>query len=87
MSYANYLLQSVAVKGKLLEDRVVNTKGGQDVKKSMNIWTEVCDTHPDEEELVWLSFKKVVIRNSDKNGSKSCTRLVELQEEKTPDSE
>lgn len=53
----------------------------------MNSWAEVCDTHPDEKELVWLNFKKVVIRSSGKNGLRSCTRLVEIQEKKTPDSE
>lgn len=75
VSYTNYLPKSVEIKGELLEDRNVNTKGDQDVKKSMNNWTEVHDTHPDEEELVWLSFnKEVIIRNSGKNSSRGCTR-------------
>lgn len=83
MSYTNYLLKSVEVKGELLEGRVVNTKGGQDVEKRMNNWIEVHDTHPHEEELAWLSFKKMVIRNSGENSSRSCTRLVDVQEKKT----
>ena len=75
VSYTNYLLISVEVKGELLEDRDVNAKWGQDVKKSMNTWTEVHDTHPDEEELVWLSFnKKVVVRNSGEKRLRGCTR-------------
>lgn len=83
VSYTNYLLKSVDIRGELLEDRDVNTKGDQDVKNSMNKWNEVRDTHPGEEELVWLSFnKKVVIRNSGKNSSRDCTRLVEVQEKK-----
>ncbi|XP_010150937.1 PREDICTED: transmembrane protein 117-like, partial [Eurypyga helias] len=64
MSYPNCLLKSVD-KGELVEDRDVNTKGGQDVKKSMNNCIEVHDTHPDWEELVRLSFNnKAVVRNS-----------------------
>lgn len=84
VGYTNYLLKSVEVKGELLEGRVVNTKGGQDVKKRMNNWIEVHDPHPHEEELVWLSFKKVVIRNSGENSSRSYTRLVDVQEKKPP---